>query len=350
MELGSSVRTVPSRAEASGVRGWAGPGDEDGGGRPPALDPRLDLGQSGAHSHHGALLPHLGDQRVGAPESEAGVGDEISLAVVGGGEEGLPLAHPKRHRLGRDLHLGHGLGRAAPRRRRAARRGAGDQPASRGARRAAPVGSDGESPGGCVRDGVRDRVSIARVCQACRSIEDVQVINSTASRRVLRLATGGGLRRICVRKGAKMADLHYMEMGWSGSGWMDPLPTEPPPAPAPTPASPSPELSLFQRLRVRRARPVGSTGGPARRRPPSGPPRRRPRARPRRRQSGRPSGQLSSSAKKSAKKGARKAAKRSAKKAAKRSAKRSTKRSAKRSARKSAKKGARKPARKARRR
>ena len=34
-----------------------------------------------------------------------------------------------------------------------------------------------------------------------------------------------------------MADLHYMEMGWSGSGWMDPLSSEPPPAPAPTPAS-----------------------------------------------------------------------------------------------------------------
>jgi len=33
-----------------------------------------------------------------------------------------------------------------------------------------------------------------------------------------------------------MADVHYMEMGWSGSGWMDPLPTERPPAPAPTPA------------------------------------------------------------------------------------------------------------------
>src|SRR5215212_11438591 len=25
---------------------------------------------------------------------------------------------------------------------------------------------------------------------------------------------------------AKMAELHNMEMGWSGSGWMDPLPSE----------------------------------------------------------------------------------------------------------------------------
>ena len=33
-----------------------------------------------------------------------------------------------------------------------------------------------------------------------------------------------------------MAELHYMEMGWSGSGWMDPLPTEYPPAPSPAPA------------------------------------------------------------------------------------------------------------------
>ena len=34
-----------------------------------------------------------------------------------------------------------------------------------------------------------------------------------------------------------MAELHYMEMGWSGSGWMDPLPMDPPPAPTPTPAA-----------------------------------------------------------------------------------------------------------------
>ena len=35
-----------------------------------------------------------------------------------------------------------------------------------------------------------------------------------------------------------MADLHYMEMGWSGSGWMDPLPVEPTPAPVtPMPAA-----------------------------------------------------------------------------------------------------------------
>jgi hypothetical protein len=33
-----------------------------------------------------------------------------------------------------------------------------------------------------------------------------------------------------------MAELHYMEMGWSGSGWMDPLPLEPTPAPPPPPA------------------------------------------------------------------------------------------------------------------
>ena len=37
------------------------------------------------------VLADLGDQRVGAPESEAGIGDEVALAVVGRGEEGLPL-------------------------------------------------------------------------------------------------------------------------------------------------------------------------------------------------------------------------------------------------------------------
>ena len=41
-----------------------------------------------------------------------------------------------------------------------------------------------------------------------------------------------------------MAELHYMEMGWSGSGWMDPLPTEPPPAPTPTPATPAPPSAV----------------------------------------------------------------------------------------------------------
>ena len=39
-----------------------------------------------------------------------------------------------------------------------------------------------------------------------------------------------------------MAELHYMEMGWSGSGWMDPLPIEYPPVPAP---APMPTLVLF---------------------------------------------------------------------------------------------------------
>jgi hypothetical protein len=41
-------------------------------------------------------------------------------------------------------------------------------------------------------------------------------------------------------EGVKMADLHYMEMGWSGSGWMDPLPMERPPAPTPAVPDPAP--------------------------------------------------------------------------------------------------------------
>src|SRR6185312_5847767 len=36
----------------------------------------------------------------------------------------------------------------------------------------------------------------------------------------------------------KMAELHYMEMGWSGSGWMDPLPMDNIPSSVPS-SSPS---------------------------------------------------------------------------------------------------------------
>ena len=32
--------------------------------------------------------------------------------------------------------------------------------------------------------------------------------------------TAGGLRRTSDSEEAKMAELHYMEMGWSGSGWI----------------------------------------------------------------------------------------------------------------------------------
>ena len=86
-----------------------------------------------------------------------------------------------------------------------------------------------------------------------------------------------------------MADLHYMEMGWSGSGWMDPLPTEPAPSPAPSPAAPTPSYSILQRLRA-----APSRAAPKR---------------------------ASDPQEEAARKSAKKAAKRSAKKAAKRSAK-----------------------------
>ena len=102
---------------------------------------------------------------------------------------------------------------------------------------------------------------------------------------------------------AKMAELHYMEMGWSGSGWMDPLPMEKIPSSAPSSSSPS-SFSDYNE----------------------------PAARPRKK-----------AAKKTAKKAARKAgrsAKRSARKSARkgRKAARKAGRSAKRSARKSVRK------------
>jgi hypothetical protein len=96
-----------------------------------------------------------------------------------------------------------------------------------------------------------------------------------------------------------MAELHYMEMGWSGSGWMDPLPMEntPPPAPASRTSS------------------YGDFSEPAA--TPSRP---------------------STPRRKSAKKSSRKSAKRSrAKKAARKGAKKAARRGAKKSARKSAK-------------
>jgi hypothetical protein len=116
-----------------------------------------------------------------------------------------------------------------------------------------------------------------------------------------RLETVGGWRRTCVfSEEAKMAELHYMEMGWSGSGWMDPLPMENIPSSAPS-SSPS-SYNDFKEP-------------PARAKP----------ARPRRK-----------AAKKTAKKSSRKKAKKSAKKGARRS---SAKKTARKSAKKSAKRG-----------
>jgi len=41
-----------------------------------------------------------------------------------------------------------------------------------------------------------------------------------------------------------MAVFHDMEMGWSGSGWMDPMPSSsPPPAPPPPPSPPPPAMT-----------------------------------------------------------------------------------------------------------
>src|SRR6476620_2443460 len=106
-------------------------------------------------------------------------------------------------------------------------------------------------------------------------------------------------------EGAKMAELHYMEMGWSGSGWMDPLPMDNTPAPTPssTPASYDDMEDSTSRARGRSA------------------PRRK-------------------SAKKSSRKSSRSSARKSSsRKRAKKTTKKSSKRSSRKSARKSAKKG-----------
>jgi hypothetical protein len=125
-------------------------------------------------------------------------------------------------------------------------------------------------------------------------------------------------------EGATMAELHYMEMGWSGSGWMDPLPMENTPAPAPTSRP-----SSFGEL---------DEPAPARSRPP------RPRRKSAKKSSSRKSAKRSRGrAKKSAKKSAKKAARRGARKSGRKSARKSARKTAKRggSARKRAKKGGR---------
>jgi len=117
-------------------------------------------------------------------------------------------------------------------------------------------------------------------------------------------------------EGAKMAELHYMEMGWSGSGWMDPLPVEPAPAPPPSPATPAtaPQSSQTAPTPDRPRKPAKKASRPAAKKAKKAPKKAAKRAakKPRRK-----------AAKKGAKKAARKASRRPARKAAKKSAKRS---------------------------
>jgi hypothetical protein len=134
--------------------------------------------------------------------------------------------------------------------------------------------------------------------QACRRIEDVQVIKSTVRRRP-RLATGGGLRRIRVRKERRWPT--FIIWRWAGpvrAGWTPCLRSLPPPRrprrqrhpPIPPPTA--------------RPHPMSGRAGQGRRRPPEAqrekPPRqdpgrarsagvaalRRPRSAPRGRQAG----------------------------------------------------------------
>ncbi len=144
--------------------------------------------------------------------------------------------------------------------------------------------------------------------------------------RASRPAAGGAVH---VLGGSKMAELHYMEMGWSGSGWMDPLPMENTPAPAPT-SRPS-AFDDFSEPSETRARPS------------------RPRRKSAKKTTARKSTKRSRGAKKSARKGAKKGARTSARKSARKSTRKSARKSAKKGARKSAKRGrtaARKGARK----
>jgi len=130
-------------------------------------------------------------------------------------------------------------------------------------------------------------------------------------------------------EGAKMAELHYMEMGWSGSGWMDPLPMESTPAPASTsrPAS------------------FGNLDEPAATRPrPAQPARKRAKKSSARKSAKRSRGRAKKSAKKGAKKAARRGARKATRKTARKSARKGARKAAKRgrsSARKRAKKGGR---------
>jgi hypothetical protein len=126
-------------------------------------------------------------------------------------------------------------------------------------------------------------------------------------------------------EGAKMAELHYMEMGWSGSGWMDPLPMENTPAPAPASRTSS----------------FGNLDEPATARPrPSRPRRKSAKKSSSRKSAKRARGRAKKSAKKGAKKAARKGGRKSTRKSsARKGARKTAKRG--RSARKRAKKGGR---------
>ena len=82
-----------------------------------------------------------------------------------------------------------------------------------------------------VAKGIAHRPGISRLAQALIRCKLYVLFHRKALR-------ASDRRRVAPHKrseGAKMAELHYMEMGWSGSGWMDPLPMEN--TPAPTPAS-----------------------------------------------------------------------------------------------------------------
>ena len=76
-----------------------------------------------------------------------------------------------------------------------------------------------------------------------------------------RLVTGGGFAPHPRTEDASMAAMHSMELGWSGSGWMDPMPLANEPAPPP-PAPPAPAPAAHP---TPAARPVTAARGPRRR-------------------------------------------------------------------------------------
>ena len=107
---GSRTAVVGSSASATPLTDGVAAGDQHGERRALALQPRLDLGEPGGDAQHAAGLRHASDRRVRAPEDELGGRDDVALAVVRRGEDGLLLADAEGHRLGRDLDFDGALG------------------------------------------------------------------------------------------------------------------------------------------------------------------------------------------------------------------------------------------------
>jgi hypothetical protein len=141
--------------------------------------------------------------------------------------------------------------------------------------------------------GVRDRVSIARHRQPCRRLEDVQVINSTVSRRVYASRPAAGCAAYSFRKERRWPT--FIIWRWAGlarDGWIRCPRSRPRPPVQLRPGRPvTPPLTLLQPPRRVAPPPNAARAGKRRprrrrRRPPNG----RLRRLPSERQSARPGG------------------------------------------------------------